>query len=150
MQIAAHLPEVRGDPTRMQQIIANILDNAVKFTKVGRISVEVRPYRVYDRQSLDAPEVPRHLKVGNGDWLLIRMQDTGIGIAPDDQQIIFDAFRQVDGSSVREYDGTGLGLAIVRRLLLLHNGHIWVQSEVNQGSSFNILLPVTPDAQTVE
>src|SRR5690606_7829625 len=114
----------------------NLVANAVKFTKEGSISITVRPYAVYGGTSLDRLALPRHLKVEEGDWLLISVRDTGIGIAPENQHIIFEAFRQADGSSVREYGGTGLGLAIVRRLLELHRGHLWVESQFHEGSAF--------------
>lgn len=147
VQISPTLPEVIGDAQRMRQIITNLAANAVKFTKEGGIAITVRPYAVYGGTSLDGLTLPRHLKVEEGDWLLISVRDTGIGIAPENQHIIFEAFRQADGSSVREYGGTGLGLAIVRRLLELHRGHIWVESQLHEGSTFNILLPANPRPQ---
>jgi signal transduction histidine kinase len=73
---------------------------------------------------------------------LIQVRDTGIGIRPEDHQLIFEEFRQVDGSLTREATGTGLGLAISRRIIEMHHGKIWVESELGKGATFSILLPV--------
>lgn len=152
LEIAPDLPHVRGDSNRIRQILVNLMGNAVKFTRDGGITVRAHPLSVYGGVSLMNPAVPSSLRVTDGEWLIISVQDTGIGIAPENHKIIFDAFRQVDGSSVREYGGTGLGLAIAKRLISMHNGHLWVESEVGRGSSFHILLPVEPKPQraTVE
>ena len=69
------------------------------------------------------------------------ISDTGIGISDNDKKLVFEAFTQVDGSTIREYQGTGLGLAITKRLIKMHNGHIWVDSQIGHGSTFNVLLP---------
>jgi signal transduction histidine kinase len=124
--IAPDLPPVFGDQQRIRQVLINLLSNAVKFTPQGQITVRAR--RV-DYQGQPA--------------VLCQVEDTGIGIAPDDQSIIFEAFRQADGSTTRQYEGTGLGLAICKRLLDLMGGHIWVESQPGQGSRFSVLLPVT-------
>jgi len=77
-----------------------------------------------------------------GDQLLYGVADTGVGIAPEDQEKIFEEFRQVDGSHTRKEGGTGLGLAITKRLVEMHGGRIWVESEVGKGSTFWFTLPV--------
>lgn len=152
LQIAPELPHVRGDSHRLRQILINLLGNAVKFTNEGSVTARVKPLSVYGSTSLDQPTVPPSLKVSDGEWLAISVLDTGIGIAEENHNIIFDAFRQVDGSSVREYGGTGLGLAIARKLISMHNGHLWVESKLGEGSAFHILLPVDskPQRSTVE
>ncbi len=125
VSVPADLPPVEADPTRLRQVLDNLLDNAIKFTHYGGITIcagveeGVEPARV---------------------WCSVT--DTGIGIAPENQGIIFDEFRQVDGTSTRQYEGTGLGLAISRRLLSLMNGHIAVESSPGQGSTFTFWLPV--------
>jgi CheY-like chemotaxis protein len=139
--IAADLPEVTGDPQRIRQVLVNLLGNAVKFTREGHVRVEIRPVNVIGGKADDVPSLPAH--TDSGAYVLIAVQDTGIGIAAEDQRIIFDAFRQVDGSSVREYGGTGLGLAIALRLVELHRGSLWVESTPGTGSTFYVMLPVT-------
>jgi len=134
------LPLVMGDPQRIRQVLVNLLGNAVKFTKEGGVRVDVRPVAVSGGASPDAVSVP--VQTLDGSYVLLAVQDTGIGIAPENQRIIFDAFRQVDGSSVREYSGTGLGLAIALKLVQLHNGGLWVDSTLGAGSTFYIMLPV--------
>ncbi len=114
----------RGDPTRLRQILVNILSNAVKFTNEGEICVlvkgEVRP---------------------DGDYLLqLSIQDTGIGIPKRKQIKLFKAFSQVDSSTTRRFGGTGLGLAICKRLAQLMGGEIWVESETNTGSTFHFTV----------
>jgi PAS domain S-box-containing protein len=119
------------DPVRLRQIAINLLSNAIKFTSAGTI-----------RLSLN-----RH---GNDAWKLI-VSDTGIGIPSHMQETIFEEFRQVDSSSQRKQGGTGLGLSIVRKLCLMMGGNIRVQSQVDVGSTFTIILPlVIPQQTTME
>lgn len=122
---AENLPRVYADATRLRQIIVNLLGNAIKFTKQGGVSV--RSQLTYE---------------GERAFVLTTVRDTGIGIRPEDQAIIFDEFRQADGSITREYGGTGLGLAITRKLVEMMGGRIWVESEVGVGSAFSFTLPV--------
>jgi signal transduction histidine kinase len=124
-------PEVGGDADRMGQIIANLLSNAVKFTHQGHIAV-----------SLDCD------KRGETEaWLRVSVEDTGIGIPPDKQDVIFEKFVQADGSYTRRYGGTGLGLAISKELVERMGGAIGVNSHVGQGSTFwfTLRLPVVTD-----
>lgn len=142
IDIEDNLPRVQGDVQRVQQALTNLLDNAVKFTHKGSITVRVRRTTIRNRRGRDGSMLPERIEIKDGDWLEISVQDTGIGISPENQTIIFDAFRQVDGSSIREYEGTGLGLAITHRLARMHGGHLWVESELGQGSTFHLLLPL--------
>jgi len=109
-----------GDPHRLRQVLMNLLGNAIKFTAGGEIELAVTV------ASAEAAEVT----------LAFAVRDTGIGIPADKQQIVFEAFRQADGSTTRKYGGTGLGLAICWRLVEMMGGRIWVESEVGQGSTF--------------
>jgi two-component system sensor histidine kinase/response regulator len=109
-----------GDPGRIRQVVTNLVGNAIKFTSQGEVLVEVRTERPGERETV----------------LCIAVKDTGIGIAPDKQEAIFDSFTQADGSITRRFGGTGLGLAISRRLVELMGGRIWVESEEGRGSTF--------------
>jgi len=125
------------DKMRFLQILMNLISNAVKFTHSGHITVYGHVLDATNRHSL-----PAGLPLLDDEWVLIGVKDTGIGIAPEDQRIVFDEFRQVDGSPTREYEGTGLGLAITHKLIEMMNGHIWIESELNRGSTFWLLLPI--------
>jgi signal transduction histidine kinase/DNA-binding response OmpR family regulator/signal transduction protein with GAF and PtsI domain/PAS domain-containing protein len=145
LEMQEELPRASVDRQRIMQVIINLLSNAVKFTHEGYVAVRTHLVHVTKYQA-EGLIIPREHEVFDGRWLLVQVKDTGIGIKPEDQAMIFDAFRQVDGSSVRQYEGTGLGLAITDRLVRLHGGHIWVESKIDVGSTFNILLPIIPDA----
>jgi PAS domain S-box-containing protein len=114
---------LHGDEGRLRQIAINLLSNAIKFTSDGEVKLDLR-------------------KESNEVWKLI-VRDTGVGIPPHMQETIFDEFRQVDGTSSREFGGTGLGLAIVRKLALRMGGNVRLRSTVGKGSTFSILLPLT-------
>lgn len=120
-RIGENIPAyLMGDPTRFQQVLINLMTNAPKFTESGEISL-----------SIDIAE-------RNEDSVLVlsTVHDTGIGIDEDKRNIIFEPFRQADGSTTRKYGGTGLGLSISRKLARLMNGDIWVESEPDVGSTF--------------
>ncbi|RPJ18645.1 MAG: response regulator, partial [Desulfobacteraceae bacterium] len=111
---------VKGDPKRFRQILVNLMGNAVKFTEAGEIELQ-----------LDAAET-----TGSRVRLLAAIRDTGIGIAEDKREIIFEPFRQIDGSAAKKYEGTGLGLSVSKKLVELMGGEIWVESELGKGSVF--------------
>ncbi|MCC6848072.1 MAG: GAF domain-containing sensor histidine kinase [Deltaproteobacteria bacterium] len=119
------VPIVQTDHPKLKMVVRNLVHNALKFTDAGSVVV---------RASVDAVH----------EALLVAVADTGIGISPEGQGIIFDMFRQVDGSDRRRHDGVGLGLYIVRRLTSLLGGTIGVESEVGKGSCFEIRLPLRP------
>jgi signal transduction histidine kinase len=129
VEIDPALPEmVWGDEKRIEQVVTNLLSNAFKFTESG--SVHLHAYAAPDGRT----------------WQIV-VADTGIGIPPHAMDIIFEEFRQVDGSSTRVYKGTGLGLAISRHLVHLMNGQITVESELGQGSTFVVTLPLVMQEQ---
>jgi signal transduction histidine kinase len=117
------LGEVKGEERKVKQVLLNLLSNAVKFTpEGGKISLSA---------SL------------NDGMAEISVTDTGVGIAPEDQEAIFEEFRQVGSDYARKREGTGLGLALARRLVALHGGKLWVESEPGKGSTFTFTLPVS-------
>jgi signal transduction histidine kinase/HAMP domain-containing protein len=120
LELGADPVGVRTDPTKVRQILLNLVGNAIKFTPEGSITV-----------SLTETEGDVH----------VRVRDTGIGIRPEYLKVIFDQFRQVDGSSTRKHGGTGLGLAISKKLAALLGGDILVDSTPGQGSTFTLVLP---------
>ncbi|MEN9358302.1 MAG: hypothetical protein RL695_2473, partial [Pseudomonadota bacterium] len=127
-----HTPDdLRGDALRLQQILMNLMGNAIKFTEHGQVTLRVR-YR----------EQP----VGE---LLLEVVDTGIGIAPDQIERIFSPFAQADASTTRQFGGTGLGTTIARQLVELMQGEITIQSTLGQGSTFSVRLPL-PKGQPPE
>ncbi len=126
--IDPRLPKIiLGDKHRLQQILINLISNAVKFTDEGMIDVHAAC-------------------ADDGRWIL-RVRDTGQGISPSEQKQIFEPFKQADGSITREFSGTGLGLAIVRQLTDLMGGEVTLKSQVGRGSSFTIWLPIERPAE---
>jgi len=113
---------IRGDERKVKQVFLNLLSNALKFTpEGGRIDV---------RAAI------------NDGMAEISVADTGVGIAPEDQEAIFEEFRQV-GTADKKVEGTGLGLALSRKFIELHGGRIWVESQPGKGSTFSFTLPAS-------
>jgi signal transduction histidine kinase len=135
-EVQADLPQIMADKGRVLQVVTNLVSNAVKFTHEGHIILYSHVLDDGNRLNL-----PPDLPLLHEDWVLLGVKDTGIGITPEDQKIIFDEFRQVDGSTTREYEGTGLGLAITRKLVKMMNGHIWLESEPGKGTQFWVMVP---------
>jgi signal transduction histidine kinase len=113
--------QVQADERKIRQVLLNLLSNAIKFTpEGGRIHVEARSVN----ESIE-----------------VSVTDTGVGIAPEDQEAVFEEFRQV-GTAEKKVEGTGLGLALSRKFIELHGGKIWVESQVGEGSTFTFTVPV--------
>ncbi|WP_283011615.1 response regulator [Cronobacter turicensis] len=135
VEVDERVPEMmRVDVVRLRQVLTNLLSNALKFTPQGEILLAVAP------------------AAQDGEWRF-RVRDSGIGIPPEKQQVIFEAFSQADTSTTRRYGGTGLGLTISARLVAMMGGQLTVASEANQGSEFSFTLPLhsaeqaTPEVQ---
>jgi len=123
--VAPDVPDiVRGDFSRLRQVIVNLIGNAIKFTAVGEIALKVQV----------------ETKSDTGHLLHFAVSDTGIGIPPEKQKAIFDPFSQADTSTTRKYGGTGLGLTISMRLVEIMGGRIWVESEPGKGSTFHFTV----------
>jgi signal transduction histidine kinase len=121
------LPQVYVDRGRIRQIVLNLLSNAAKFTDSG--SIYLRIYQIQkDEQT----------------YICFSVTDTGIGVAAEDADKVFEAFRQIDSSMGRRAEGTGLGLPISKRLARLHGGELWFESTLGRGSTFYFTIPVTP------
>lgn len=118
-------PFVMGDPSRLSRLVTNLVSNAIRYTDKGSITINVT-YEKISKKKLE---------------LRFEVTDTGIGIAPEKQQLIFDKFVQADTSTTRRYGGTGLGLAITKQLVELMGGSIGVKSKVNKGSTFHFVVP---------
>ncbi len=131
VRVAPNVPHtVVGDPTRLRQLIVNLVGNAIKFTEHGNIILDAE----LEKESDD------------GIYINFLVSDTGIGIPKEKQHLIFESFAQVDGSMTRRFGGTGLGLTISRQLVELMGGRIWVESEPGKGSTFHFTTRFKPAA----
>jgi signal transduction histidine kinase/DNA-binding response OmpR family regulator len=130
LSLSVHIEEtipdiLYGDVLRLTQVLVNLINNAIKFTNEGGVTIQVSLQAVSD----------------NGVQLLFAVKDTGIGIAADKLPYIFDRFNQAEANTTRKYGGTGLGLAIVRQLVEIQHGSISVESQQGKGSTFTVMLP---------
>jgi signal transduction histidine kinase len=115
------LGEIRADERKIRQVMLNLLSNAIKFTPEGG--------------QIEVAAVPRDGSVE------VSVSDTGVGIAPEDQEAVFEEFRQV-GTADKKAEGTGLGLTLCRKFIELHGGRIWAKSQLGQGATFTFTIPV--------
>nr|WP_307785927.1 response regulator [Okeania sp. KiyG1] len=140
--IPTNLPPVYADENRLQQILYNLIGNAIKFTESGQVKISAE---LVDNHKTNSARQPctQDRDIDKSKQLIIVVSDTGIGIPADKLERIFESFEQGEGSTVRKYGGTGLGLAVTKQLVELHNGQIWVESEVGVGSHFCFTLPIS-------
>ena len=132
VEVETGLLPLRADQSKVKQVLYNLLSNAIKFTpEGGRIRLSAR-----HAVEINARE--------GGNWIEFSVADTGIGLRQDDLERIFGEFEQVDSSYTRNQEGTGLGLALSRKLVELHGGWIWVESELGKGSIFRFIIPADP------
>jgi len=127
VDVADNLPRLRIDAVRIRQVLINLLTNASRFTHSGGVTITAR---VVNEQ------------------VQVAVADTGVGIAPQDIPKVFEDFGQVDGSTSRTHEGTGLGVPLSRRLVELHNGRMWLESQVGKGTTFYFTLPILAHAPT--
>jgi signal transduction histidine kinase len=126
LDLPRDLPTAHGDERRLTQVLLNLVGNAIKFTDEGEVAIKAA--------------------ATNGSYTL-SVHDTGPGIAVSDQSKIFEEFQQADSSATKKKGGTGLGLSIARRIVEMHGGRMWVESEVGQGATFFVTVPVTVEEQ---
>ena len=150
---AEHDPiTVYADPEKLKQVFLNVLSNAVKFTDSGSISIsmnlESNKHKSPDVVNGNIPETTTSLST-EGEWVVVTVKDTGIGIDPEQQQKLFQPFVMADGSTTRKFGGNGLGLAISRKIMESMRGSITLHSEgINQGATVIISLPVTQQSNS--
>jgi signal transduction histidine kinase len=126
LQLAPELPAGHGDGRRLTQVLINLVGNAIKFTDAGEVAIKA--------------------EANNGSFY-VSVRDTGPGISATDQAKLFQEFQQADNAITRKKGGTGLGLAISKRIIEMHGGKIWVESQLGQGSTFAFTLPVIVERQ---
>jgi len=126
LELAPGLPPGHGDGRRLTQVLINLVGNAIKFTDAGEVAIKAEAH--------------------NGSFH-VSVCDTGPGISAADQTKLFQEFQQADNAITRKKGGTGLGLAISKRIIEMHGGRIWVESQIDQGSTFAFMLPVVVERQ---
>src|SRR5215468_7543354 len=126
VEVASHLPSGRGDGRRLTQVLINLVGNAIKFTDAGEVAIKAE---------------------ANNGAFYVSVRDTGPGISAADQAKLFQEFQQADNAITRKKGGTGLGLAISKRIIEMHGGKIWVESQIGKGSTFAFSLPVVVERQ---
>jgi signal transduction histidine kinase len=126
VELPKDLPSAHGDERRLTQVLLNLVGNAIKFTDTGEVAIKA--------------------STANGAFT-VAVHDTGPGIAEADQGKIFEEFQQADSSATKQKGGTGLGLAIAKRIIEMHGGRLWVESELGHGSTFSFTVPVTVERQ---
>jgi signal transduction histidine kinase len=129
IDVAPNLPRGHGDERRLVQVLLNLVGNAIKFTDKGEVAIKAT--------------------MSDGSFT-VAVHDTGPGIAPSDQGKIFEEFQQADNAATKRKGGTGLGLSIAKRVIAMHGGRIWVESEIGNGSTFAFTVPVTVERQVGE
>jgi signal transduction histidine kinase len=127
LEMGPELPPGRGDGRRLTQVLINLVGNAIKFTDVGEVAIKAE---------------------ANNGAFHVSVRDTGPGISAADQAKLFQEFQQADNAITRKKGGTGLGLAISKRIIEMHGGKIWVESQTGQGSTFAFTLPVIVERQS--
>ena len=132
-EIPESLPKISVDQQLFMQVLVNLIDNAIKYTPDGgtiTISAEIRTNEAFEGSNITSEEI------------IVHIQDTGIGIPMESQPRVFERFYRVDKGRAREMGGTGLGLAITKHIVLCHNGQIWLESSLGEGSVFHVAIPV--------
>ena len=127
--IAYDTPAIKADEDRLQQILYNLIGNAIKFTEQGTVEIQAQQHQEAE--------------------LVVTVKDTGIGIPEDKHERIFESFTQAEGFTAREYGGVGLGLSVTKKLIEFHGGTIWLESQAGEGSKFSFTMPIADDLEEV-
>ena len=136
------LPQIYADSQRLEQVLTNLVSNAIKFTPEGK-TITIRSH-IADAEQLNPNEhFKEDLKDLKGQYVVVCVEDQGIGIAEKDLSRAFDKFAQIENSLSRKVGGSGLGLPIAKQLLQAHKGAIWCDSELEKGSRFYFAIPVS-------
>jgi len=158
LHLLSHIDEtlpaiIRSDPRRLRQVLLNLVSNALKFTTTGAVTVHMchstAVAELHQQAAGGIRDRSAYQTITEGQWQ-IEVADTGIGIAAEHQIVIFDEFRQVDGTYARRGSGSGLGLAITQRLVTLMGGTIAVVSALGQGSTFTVTIPLKGEPASVD
>lgn len=142
--------EIEANAQKLKQIVFNLLSNAVKFTPdkgsmcVQARLIEVEKLRSYEDERIQDSKLPNFLtsQIPDRNFIEISVEYTGIGIKPEDMDRLFKPFSQLESAYTKKYEGTGLGLALTKKLIELHGGRIWVESEAGKGSKFSFTIPL--------
>jgi signal transduction histidine kinase len=129
VEVPQHLPAGRGDERRLTQVLLNLVGNAIKFTDQGEVAIKAS---------------------ANNGAFNVAVRDTGPGIGTADQAKIFEEFKQVESPLAHQKGGTGLGLSISKRIIEMHGGRLWVESDLGRGSTFSFTVPVNVERQSVQ
>ena len=148
LDIEPDLPGIIADKAKIERMLKILLSNAVKFTKKGNVTLQI--HRTSEWKDVLASKSGREAGTSQHteDGVQFSVIDTGIGIASDNFKKIFEKFYQVDSSTTREFRGSGLGLSICKAIVDAHHGHIWIESALEKGSSFHVMLPLTPELRS--
>lgn len=153
LDVPEKLPTAFGDEKKIQQTLLNLIANANKFTpNGGTINIVISIFPDLDAVRLDSglwnkiSDIEPHLKDGA---LKIVVSDNGIGISPDQYERVFEMFHQVDSSTTRSFGGTGVGLSLAKKFVEMHGGKIWVESELEKGATFTVVIPLTGEGISV-
>ena len=143
------LPKLYIDSKRIEQVISNLVSNALKFTpKGGKISIDT--FRMSDIEIKEKPFSKNKDRIIADEYIIVKVSDSGPGIAEEDRDTIFEKFEQVKGTLSRNVGGTGLGLSIAKQFAETHHGFLWLESTVGKGSEFYLALPVLTEDERFE
>jgi signal transduction histidine kinase len=148
-QVQAEIGALFGDEVRIEQVLLQLVKNAIRFTQKGNVTVSATEVRVQNGAASNF-DLPMIGWLSDGEWIVLTVSDTGIGIPSEDQASIFDTFYRVQRDQTSDERGLGLGLAIAKRVIELHRGVIWVKSAERQGSTFYVALRANRDIRSTD